>query len=303
MLKTIKTVVLLLIGLSGFSQQDALYTHYAFNTLSVNPAYAGSRDVTTVTGLHRSQWVGFEGAPVTQTLTLHSPVFHESLGLGLSIVNDKIGPIQQTSFYADVAYRIRLTQKTRLSFGLKGGGNLFSGDVNLLTSKSPSVTSTTISNKFLPNLGFGVYLFNEKWYTGVSAPKLLENGYSEESGSLNSERRHFYMIAGFVAGLGGKFKIKPTTFVKVTQGAPIQADLTAMFIYNDKLEFGIMGRTGDGLGLLLGYNFNSQLRIGYSFDWSMNNTTGVHNMGSHEVMIRYDILKRSNSGIHSPRYF
>lgn len=292
-------------GSAAFSQQDAMFTHYAFNTLAANPAYAGSRDVITVTGLHRSQWVGFDGAPTTQTLTLHSPAFTEAVGLGLSIVNDKIGPVQMTSLYGDLSYRIKLTNKTKLAFGLKGGGNLMQGDIaTLKTDQAGDGAFQNISSKFLPNFGAGIYLSNEKWYAGVSAPKLLENSFLENStGVLDGERRHFFLIAGFVARLSQNVKLKPTTFVKATEAAPIEADLTAMFIFNDKFELGVMGRTGDALGVLLGYNFNPQLRLGYSFDWSFQNTTGKYNVGSHEVMVRYDILNLEKGKIRSPRYF
>ena len=129
----ISILSMLTLGLSAIeAQQDAMYTHYAYNTLAVNPGYAGSRDALTITGLHRSQWVGFDGAPVTQTLTLHSPFMNDKIGLGMSVVNDKIGPMNVTSFYADFAYRIKVSDKGRLSLGLKGGANLVQGNLSSL---------------------------------------------------------------------------------------------------------------------------------------------------------------------------
>lgn len=296
----------LLVSCIGYSQQDAMYTHYSFNTLAVNPAYAGSRDVITVTGLHRSQWVGFDGAPTTQTLTIHSPIFTESLGFGASLVNDKIGPIKQTSFYIDLSYRINLSSKTKLSFGLKGGGNLMQGDLESLeTTSANDQAFINVENKFMPNAGVGLYLSNEKWYAGVSTPKLLENNLVANSavGSLNKESRHYFLIAGFVTKLSNNIKLKPTTFVKATEAAPIEADITAMLIFQDKLELGLMARTGDAVGALIGFNFNSQFRAGYSFDWSFQNTTGLYNSGSHEIMLRYDIVNLKKDKIRSPRYF
>lgn len=304
-MKKIKIMIAaLLLGSAAFSQQDAMYTHYAFNTLGVNPGYAGSRGVTTVTGLHRSQWVGFDGAPTTQTLTLHSPVFTEALGLGLSIINDKIGPTNMTSFYGDVSYRFKLTSATKLALGLKGGGNLFQGDLKKLETKDVDQKFASSGSEFLPNFGLGLYLSNDNWYAGVSAPKLLQNGFSISStGALNAEQRHYFLIAGFVTSLTQNIKLKPTTFVKATEAAPIEADLTAMFIFKDKLELGVMARTGDAVGALIGFNFTNQLRAGYSFDWSFANATGRYNAGSHEVMLRYDILNLKQKNIHSPRYF
>lgn len=305
-MKKINLIIALtvLIGGSMFSQQDAMYTHYSFNTLGVNPGYAGSRGTTTLTALHRSQWVGFEGAPTTQTFTLHSPVFHNSLGMGLSVINDKIGPTNMTSFYGDIAYRIKLSTDVRLALGVKGGGNLFQGDLNGLQTKVPDQQLTSISSKFLPNFGLGAYLSHTNWYVGFSVPKLLKNSITANAnGSIGAEQLHYFAIAGFATKLSRTVVLKPTGFLKVTEAAPIEGDITAMFIFNRKLELGAMYRTGDAVGALIGYNFNSQLRIGYSFDWSMANTTATYNAGSHEVMLRYDIFTIVKENIHSPRYF
>lgn len=299
-------LITVFLGLASLhAQQDAMYTHYAFNTLAVNPAYAGSRDIITITGLHRSQWVGFEGAPITQTITFHTPVYREELGMGISLVNDKIGPVRFTSFYADLAYRTRLNENLRLSFGIKGGGNLMQGDLtSLKTTESGDGGLQNISSLFLPNVGAGIYLFSPTWYAGVSAPKLLENKFVENStNTLDGERRHFFFIAGLVTDITSSVKLKPTMFIKTTPSAPVEADLTLMLILKDKIEIGLMGRTGDAVGALIGYNINNQTRIGYSFDWSFTAQTGITNIGSHEVMVRYDILNTNPNKIYSPRYF
>ena len=305
-MKKINLIIALtvIVGGSIFSQQDAMYTHYAFNTLAVNPAYAGSRGTTTITGLHRSQWVGFDGAPTTQTLTLHSPVFHNSLGMGLSVVNDKIGPTNMTGIYADLAYRIKLTSNIRLGLGVKGGGNIFQGSLNGLQTKTPDQQLSSVSGTFLPNFGVGAYLSHTNWYVGFSAPKLLQNSITANTnGTVGAEQLHYFAIAGFATKLSRTVVLKPTGFLKVTEAAPIEGDITAMFIFNRKLELGAMYRTGDAVGALIGFNFNSQLRLGYSFDWSMANTTGTYNAGSHEVMLRYDIFTIIKDNIDSPRYF
>lgn len=160
-----------------FAQQDAMFTHYMFNTLSVNPAYAGSRDALTITGLHRSQWVGFDGAPTTQTLTLHSPIYNEHLGVGLSVVNDKIGPVNTTAFYGDFAYKLKVSEKAKLAFGLSAGLNIRQSgltDVALDESVDQSFAADEES-ALLPNFGFGMYYSTDKFYVGVSVPKLLKN--------------------------------------------------------------------------------------------------------------------------------
>ena len=305
------TIVLGLVAIchqTATAQQDPMYTHYAFNTLAVNPAYAGSREALTLTALHRSQWVGFDGAPVTQTLTLHSPLLNNKLGLGLTITNDNIGPMNFTSFNVDFAYKIKLSENGTLSLGLKGGGNLLQGELTSLSLDQGGdvAFSQGISSRFLPNFGFGAYYYTPTWYVGLSTPKLLQNTYVENMPtSVSREQRHYYLIAGTVFNLteSEKVKLKPTAFVKVTESAPVEADLTAMFILYDKVELGAMYRTGDALGLLLGYDFTPQLRVGYSYDFSYANKTTQYNGGSHEIMIRYDLVFKNKGKIVSPRYF
>ena len=307
---TIATVVFSLGCLAVHAQQAPMYTHYMYNTLSVNPAYAGSRDAFTVTALHRSQWVDFKGAPQTQTLTMHSPIGNENIGLGLSITNDKIGPTNNTSAFADFAYRLRLNEKSRLAFGLSAGVNLFQADLNTLKlddQEDPSF-QTNISNRTLPNFGFGMYYSREKFYAGVSAPNLLENKYSKSELSSGSplsgeEERHYFLIAGAVFNLANNLDFKPTTLVKVTPAAPIQADLTASFIIMQRLLLGVMYRTDDSYGALVGFDVLEHLHLGYSYDFSYGLKTSRYNQGSHEVILRYDLIHSSEKQIHSPRYF
>jgi len=309
-MKKIYTILLIvLVGFSASAQQDAMYTHYMFNTLGVNPAYAGSRDALTITGLHRSQWVSFPGAPKTQTLTVHAPVFNGNTGIGLSVINDKIGPTNTTSLYFDFSYRIKINKKAKLAFGLKGGMNLMSNNLSKLSlddRNDPAFIADVRSN-ILPNFGFGMYYYTDRFYAGVSIPKLLENDFKTNSTSggtdLASEKRHYFLILGSVFKLTEDIKFKPTGFVKVANGAPIEGDLTASFIFNDRFWLGGMYRTGDAVGLLAGLNISKQLAIGYSFDWSFVNTTMQYNGGSHEIMLRYDFIYKTDDKIRSPRYF
>ena len=294
-----------------FAQQEAMFTHYMFNTLAVNPAYAGSRDALTFTGLHRSQWVGFEGAPITQTITLHSPILNNKIGLGLSVLNDKIGPVQSTTVNADFAYKIQVGKKANLAFGIKGGLNMRSAGLSSLKLDNQLDDSFTnnVQKDLLPNFGFGMYYSRERFYAGISTPSMLESNFTTKSvaGSIAfaSEARHYFVILGTVFNLtnNGSIKLKPTTLIKVTNGAPIEGDVTTVFLFNDKFWLGAMYRTGDAAGLLMGYNITDQFSVGYSFDWSFTNSTGKYNSGSHEIMLRYDFIYTDQSKIRSPRYF
>lgn len=313
-MKTLKKIAIGLVLTSGSftiqAQQAPMYTHYMYNTLSVNPGYAGSRDALTVTALHRSQWVDFKGAPLTQTLTLHAPLKNEHIGLGLSVLNDKIGPNNNTSVMADFAYIMRLTPKSKLALGLSAGANIWQANLSTLEldQQSDPVFQNNIQNHATPNFGFGAYYSRERFYAGVSAPNLLENNYSvvtTDAGTTlkGKEQRHFFLIAGTLIKLTDNLDFKPTTLVKVTPAAPIQADVTASFVIMKKLLVGAMYRSGDAVGALVGFDITDQFHVGYSFDWSYGLQTSKYNKGSHEIVLRYDFLIFDKKQIHSPRNF
>jgi len=306
-IKTIAILLtLLLIASTGFAQQEAMFTHYMYNTLAINPAYAGSRNALTVTALYRSQWVSFPGAPVTQTVTLHSPCYRNAVNLGLSVLNDKIGPVNNTSFFLDYAYRIKLSKKSKLAFGLKLGLNTYAIDLNgLRSTDNTDVSAQAADNSILPNVGFGIYYSRPSLYAGISTPKLFQNGYSYDniSTKLSTEQRHYYLISGGLIRLNPDWELKPTGFVKITKGAPIEADVTTEVLYLERFSLGVMGRSGDAIGFLAGVGITDQLTVGYSFDWSFVNNTAKYNYGSHEVILRYDFVSQSGRRIRSPRYF
>ena len=314
-MKTHKKIIAgIFIAFGSFSlhaQQIPMFTHYMYNTLSVNPAYAGSREALTITALHRSQWVGFSGAPITQTLTMHSPVGSEHVGLGLSFMNDRIGPVNTTSIFGSFAYIMQLTKKSKLALGLSGGANILQAELNkidVVDESDPVFMSA--NNKTMPNFGFGAYYSMERFYAGVSVPNLLENNYLSttlENGaqSLAKERRHYFFIAGAMLNLteNGNLAFRPTTLVKYVYAAPVQVDLTAAVILRKKLLLGAMWRSDDAFGALVGLDLSEQLHVGYSFDWSYGVRTFKYNQGSHEIMLRYDFIFTSKKQIISPRYF
>ncbi len=313
-MKALKKIAILSVvsmaGLTMSAQQEPMFTHYMDNTLLVNPAYAGSRDALTVNALQRMQWVDFKGAPVTQTITVHAPLRDEHLGLGLSVVNDKIGPSNNTSVFVDFAYIMKLSPKSKLALGVNGGINVFQASLSSLQleQQADPVFQNNISNQTTPNFGFGAYYYRERFYAGISVPNLMQNNYSvvnEPDGTtqMGSEQRHYYLIAGTVIKMTDNLDFKPTTLVKVTAAAPAQLDLTASFIIMKRLMVGVMYRSGDALGALVGVNVTEQLHIGYSYDWSYGLATSKYNQGSHEIELRYDFIFYNKKQIHSPRYF
>jgi type IX secretion system PorP/SprF family membrane protein len=183
-----------------YAQQDAQFTQYMYNTINVNPAYAGSRGVISAFVLHRTQWVGLDGAPLTNTASIHTPIEGSNLGVGLSLVNDRIGISDENNIAADVSYTIETSEDYKLSFGLKFTANLLSVDFNRLTLRKPGDYAISqqynINNKFSPNIGAGIYYYSDKSYVGISAPQFLETKqYSDNSTSVATERMHFYLIS------------------------------------------------------------------------------------------------------------
>lgn len=288
------------------AQQDPHFTQYMDNTVYVNPAYAGSRGMMNITGLARFQWVGFKGAPMSQTLSFNTPLRYESVGLGLSIVNDKAGPLNQTLIYGDFSYTIpfkKSKHNAKLAFGVKAGMNLLNATTSNLvtTSNGDQTLGSNIRNVVTPNFGVGIYYHMDQFYFGVSAPKLLE---AEQKAGLSAtqEKRHYFFIAGGVISLKNpNYKLRPTTMLKFTPGAPVSWDISLALIIKDKVTLGAMYRVLDAAGGFIQYQFNPQFKLGYAFDIAATRLVG-HNYGTHEVMLSYD-FNFSKKKILSPRYF
>lgn len=290
--------------LQARAQQDPLYSQYMFNTLAVNPGYAGSADIFTVMALSRHQWVGFTGAPATQTVLAHTPLPARSMAIGLSLLNDKVGPTRQTGGYVDFAYRIRTGKLSRLAFGLKGGANLYQADLASLSSVDPDQANVSIKGKALPNFGFGLYWHGPRFYAGLSAPKLLENDIDavQAAGIVTAaERRHYFLIGGYVVDIDRSTRFRPSVMVRMVEGAPLSIDLNANFLFRDRIWLGGMYRVGNSFGLLGQYQVNDQFRIGYAFDLTTT-SIGAYNGGTHEVMLNYDLRFFTGRTV-SPRYF
>ena len=296
----------LIIGTSAkvFAQQDPLYSQYMFNTLAFNPAYAGSADVFTVMALTRHQWVGFDGAPSTQTLALHSPLPVTGLSMGGLLIHDRIGPTRETGAFIDAAYRVRTGKDSRLAFGLSGGMNIYQADLSALPTVEEDPANGNISGKLLPNFGFGLFWHAPRYYLGVSAPKLLTNEIMSSDGSVVTtarEDRHYFLLGGYVFDLNRDMKLKPSVMLRVVEGAPMSLDVNANVLLREKLWFGILYRLGNAFGVQFQYRFNEQLRAGYAFDLTTT-ALGAHNAGTHEVMLSYD-LRFTRGRTISPRYY
>lgn len=302
-------LVLILSGLEMHSQQDSQFTQYMYNTININPAYAGSRGVMSIFGLYRNQWVGLDGAPVTMTGSLNTPISNSNVGLGLSVVSDKIGPSDETSISADISYSIPTSERFKLSFGLKATANLLNIDFTKLNQYNPNDPrfQDNVDNKFSPNVGAGLYFHSDKTYFGLSVPNFLETKHFDEEASSNSasfvakERMHYYLIGGHVFDLSPSIQFKPAFLTKVVQGAPLQVDLSANFLFNEKFTLGAAYRWDAAMSAMAGFQISQGLFIGYGYDMETTKLAD-YNSGSHEIFLRYELFKTVDRVI-SPRFF
>jgi len=304
------SVVVIVLGISAsFGQQLPQFTQYMFNTISINPAYAGSRETFSAVGLHRSQWVGLEGGPETQTLSVHSPLRNEQVGIGLSFINDKLGYENFSYIYGDFSYTIRTGINSELAFGIKGGFTHYSLDEELLND--PSVINdpffNDVSNRWSPNVGAGIYWHSQRWYLGLSAPRILNTDYNNGgSGTIDYvalERVSYYFTGGYVFDLSETTKLKPSVLLKATNGAPLSMDISANFLFNETFWIGggyRINQSAAAIGGIADFQVSKQLRIGYAYEYPISDLR-PYTSGTHEVLLMFEVFKSKR--IKSPRYF
>ncbi|WP_456378302.1 PorP/SprF family type IX secretion system membrane protein [Lutibacter sp.] len=281
-----------------FGQQDAQYTQYMYNMNVLNPAYAGSKGITSIGLLGRTQWVGVEGAPRTVTLAMHSPI-GKAVGLGLSIIHDEIGPVKEDNIYVDFSYTIFTSDEGRLAFGLKAGVSFL--NVREFITVDPDPLNIPI-NQTSPNFGAGLYYYTNKFYLGLSAPNFIETKHLEKGGgtvSTASEKMHYFLTSGYVFDIADNLKLKPSTMIKATAGAPISVDLSLNLLVDERVELGLSHRFDDSISALIGFQVNEDFRIGYAYDYTTTRF-GDFNSGSHEILLLFDFNRKN---VKSPRFF
>ena len=304
-------IFMLLTSIIGINaQQDPQYTQYMYNTQVVNPAYAGSREVLSFGLLGRTQWVGFEGSPQTATFTVNSPIgLYKNMGLGLSIVHDRIDPQVESNVVVDYAYRVNVGLDTKLSMGLKAGLDILNVDYTLLNiyAENDQFFQSNIDNTILPQIGAGVYLNNEKFYAGISVPNFLNSRHFDDSDLQNAdtddvavERLHYFFIAGYVFDLNENLKFKPATLVKYVSGTPLQWDLSANFLIQEKFTLGASYRWSASISALAGFQITNNFFAGLAYDYQSTAIEQFSN-GSYEVFLRFELF--NNDRVVTPRFF
>ncbi|SFD53598.1 PorP/SprF family type IX secretion system membrane protein [Flavobacterium phragmitis] len=304
MKKIFHIVIVLCAGIfSASAQQESQYSQYMYNTMTFNPGYTGSREVLSVLGLYRTQWVGLEGAPKTMNFSVQSPI-SERNALGLNVVSDQIGPSKTTTATLNYSYTILGSTDVKYSFGISGGFDNFEVDYNKLNRERPEdlYLSGTIS-QFSPNVGVGFYVHSYNWYVGLASPRLLKTSYYDDiKETTYSTKSHVYLIGGYVFDLNPYLKFKPAALIKGVSGAPLSVDVSASFLINDKLTLGAAYRWDAAVSALAGFQITDGLQIGYAYDYDTTKI-GNYNSGSHEIFLRFELFSKSKTRLVTPRFF
>lgn len=296
-------MVLMVFSTIASGQQDPQYTQYTYNPMTVNSAYTGSRGHTAILSLYRSQWVGIEGSPQTFTFSIDSPI-NEYNGVGLSIIQDQLGPSSETYIDGNYAHHLILNRNgDKLAFGIKAGVRFLSIDWSKGIHRDPDVAfNENINGKMLPTIGAGVFYYSRNAYFGLSTPNFFSNEtYDEIKDAETTERMHFFLIGGYVFDINPLLKFKPSFLGKYVAGAPLSVDVSANFLLYETLNLGVNYRWDDSLSAIIGFQLSPQINFGYSYDLTTTNLTN-YNSGTHELFFRYQFISKITK-IKSPRFF
>lgn len=301
-----RKVLLILILLNGgmaLAQQESMYTHNMYNVMAINPAYAGYEGLMTATLLHRSQWGLFPGAPRYQTFSMQSALGRK-VGGGFSFVNDQVGPERNIAIKTYYSYTIRSRKRLKISFGLKAGINMLQIGLTNIALDNPDDPAfmTNIESAILPSFGVGVLMYTEDYYFGISAPDLVQHDYLNNevfySSSLSLDSKKYHLIGGASIRLNERVILKPSAFVSIGRDQTelntleVEADISSLFIVDNKFAGGIMYRSNNAIAFLAGMMLTKGIEFGYSFDMLISNKTDVYNGGSHEIIVKYTFKNR-----------
>lgn len=287
------------------AQQDPNFTQYMYNTMTINPAYAGTRDVWSTGLLYRSQWTGIDGAPMTATFSSHSPINDGKMGLGINIIHDEIGPQRDTHLNVNYSYIIDINRYTKLSMGVNAGGRFINVDFNRLNIFDPTDSSfDQIRNNISPQVGVGFQLYSDRFYVGLSAPFLLRTRFDDGGDGIESTLRdelHYYLTAGYVFELSRDVQFKPSLMTRMVQGAPLRLDLSANFLFYEKLTLGAAYRFDAAVSALVGFQISDSMLLGLAYDYTVSEFAELRNP-SFEVFLRYELFKKYKK-MYTPRFF
>lgn len=305
-MRIVCTLLAVLCALFANAQQKAMYTQYMFNTLAINPAYSSIDESLTFTALSRHQWVGFKGAPNTQTVSVHSPIGETNTFIGGILINDQIGEvIRETGADLSLAQRVPVGMESYLSLGVNAGASNYGADYSENYRLSPNSVNDPVFqdlNTMRINFGWGVMLFSDKYYVGISSPHFFYKDVASLAKSANKTayRPHYIFQAGYLVQLNPDLKMKPNFLIKYVNGSPTQFDLNASFLISETLWLGASYRSLDSFDALASVYITPDLQVGYSYDFT-NTQLARTQKGSHEISIQFRLPVRGRD--HTACYF
>lgn len=305
MKRTYIYVLFCVLTIASFAQHTPLTSQYMFNGLVINPAYAGTRDMLTTSLTYRNQWTGFEGAPVTQMITAHSPILKQKMGVGLMLFNDKIGVSKETGIYTNFAYRARLS-KGFISMGIGAGISIVNANWSSVgvQDQTDQAFMYDTERSVQPNFSAGAYYKQDKFYLGISMPFMMSYQFDPEKNSYNAiyeaDENNYVLTGGVIFKLSNDVVLKPSTLIRYAPNSGAQVDLNTNIVLKDEFWFGLSYRTQDAIVGMFEYQVNDQWRIGYSYDMGISDIAAYHG-GSHEILLQYEFSYKTSST--NPRYF
>lgn len=283
--------MLITVSFSLWAQQDPQFSDYKLNISAFNPAFAGFYDGSVML-IHRSQFVGIDGAPKALNFNLNLPI-NETMGLGANIINQSLGVTDETIITGDYSYSIFTTDETMLTFGLKAGVHLLNVDYSRLNRYDPDDPSfaNNIEGEVSPRIGVGFLFSAPKWFAGISTPNFLKKNYNPTvQGSTADSKAHIYFMTGYNTYITDDILFRPSVLSRYVAGAPLGIDIAANFDFQDKVRFGLSYRWDAAVSALAGISVTKNFQIGYSYDY-LTNDLGKYASGSHQVYAKFTFLK------------
>ncbi|MBR9921446.1 MAG: type IX secretion system membrane protein PorP/SprF [Bacteroidetes bacterium] len=309
--------IMLCLSFPLLGQQQAQYTQFMYYKLGYNPGYAGSNESPCLTGIHRSQWLGLEGAPQTQILSYSMPLMNQRVGVGANLQRESVGITENITFSGIYAYRFRLG-RGYLSMGLQGSIRSLRmdfGDDRLIATQpitaDPGIPAG-MQQKFLFNAGAGVYYSGEQFYVGFSVPRIIDNNidFGNTSIEVSREFRHYYFMGGVSIPLGDNTSLQPQILVKYVNNAPLDGDFNLTLNILNKYMIGTTYRLGgssvtgfgESIDILLAAQIAKNLLLGVSYDITLSDLKD-YNTGSIEIVLRYCFNQAEGNEFINPRFF
>lgn len=297
-------LLILSASLDVMAQQDPHYTQYMYNMNVINPAYSGSKESFSLGSLYRKQWVNMEGAPTTFTLSGHAPA-GKNVGLGLSFISDKVGPVTEQNVYGDFSYTLKLNDIHKLALGLKAGASFHKVGLRDIQSTLPDPSEGVFGediNDVSLNLGLGAFYYTDHYYLALSVPNMIKSAHLDYNGrAYGSDVSHYFLTAGYVFDLNSQLKFKPSVMLKSAFNVSPSLDVSANFLYIEKIELGATYRLEDSFGAMVNFAITPELRIGYAYDHIISDLK-VTTPSSHEFILLYDLFTPKKVS-RSPRFF